>query len=223
MILYEREKKDVPEEESRNWPKGAVKSSHEFSDKDKRTVVDRAYYDNEDLAYLFQLRRNELTFQQGMDPEKAIIQAKEELLSIVYPNVDLIHFKENNPNMPDKCCRAIYSYSLASIATFHIVHGEALKFFNLSTSGDEELNEWDDPKWGWDLTRPEEGFPCINLRPNGCIYHKHPQIKKPVRCFYFPYFKSNVDAIPSCSYSFSPDSVLPNRMIRTGTCNRCMG
>ena len=76
---------------------------------------------------------------------------------------------------------------------------------------DEEILV-DDPKWGWDLTNPEEGFPCINLTAAGCAYHN---TTKPWACSRFPSRERSLEFIPNCSYSFDSQGV------RSGSCNRC--
>ena len=129
------------------------------------------------------------------------IKAREELLPEIYPHVDLANFSKNNPDMKDKCCRLIFHMDLWRIANFHMVHGESLKFINNAINGDIELNIPDDPLWGWDMTNPSAGFPCINLEETGCTYHPD---GKPYRCKMYPEREIHIhNNIKTCSYSFA--------------------
>jgi len=207
MTDYTRTPAEVSADELQNWPKGCRESSHAF-------MVNRVYYHNEEVFYLYKLRWNELVFKDGMETKAAQKQAKIELLSIIYPDEDLINFTENNKNMSDQCCRLIFHLALEKIATLHIVHGEGLRFFGCSVSGDVDLGIPDDPLWGFDLTKPEDGLPCINLGKDGCSYHPE---GKPNRCKNYPTFEKELTQIASCGYEFDKDGN------RTGSCNRCMG
>jgi hypothetical protein len=216
MTDYTRNIEDVDQEEAQNWPKGSGLSTHTFMEGEMSPVVDRRYYNNEEIAFLYQVRRNVL-MNEGMSRKEAELQAKIEVLPIIYPEVDIVNFRENNPDMTSKCCRLIFSLPLDRIATYHIVHGEGLKFFNNSQKGDVDLGIPDDPLFGWDLTKPEEGFPCINLHEEdgGCHYHESGN--KPDRCKRHPVKESDVQFITTCSYNFDENGV------RTGTCDSCMG
>lgn len=215
-INFERKIENVPANERRNWPKGASKSSHDFMDLETSPIVGRKYYNNEEIFYLYALRRNEL-LAQGQPRAAAEYQAKIEVLPIIYPAVDLINFKQDNPDLADKCCRAIFGLGLDSIANIHIVHGEALKLYQIAVSGDEDLQIPDDPSYGWDLTNPQAGFPCINLTSDGCAYHADGT--KPHRCKAYPVYEGELRFIETCNYRFRTDG--QGRYIRTGNCNRC--
>ena len=214
MTDYSRRIEDVDEEEAQNWPKGSGVSTHAFMEGETSPIVGREYYDNEEIFYLYQLRRNEL-IDEGMSQEDADYQAKMDVLELIYPNVDLSTFREDNSDMGSKCCRLIWHLSLDRIANFHLVHGEGLKFYNNAQEYDDEFDIPDDPLFGWDLTRPEDGFPCINLEEDGgCSYHESGD--KPERCKAYPISEADLRYIDTCSYSFDENGE------RTGTCNICM-
>jgi len=214
MNDYKRNVEDIPSDELQNWPKGCTASAHKFMNLEISPIVERKYYNNEEIFYLYKLRWDELISKDKMSNKDAQKQAKIELLPIIYPNVDLINFIENNPDMSDKCCRLIFDIDLDRIATMHIVHGEGLKFFGCSVGGDVDLGIPDDPLWGFDLTKPEEGLPCINLGVDGCSYHPD---GKPDRCKKFPVFEKDVILAPTCAYQFDKEGN------RTSSCNRCIG
>jgi hypothetical protein len=214
MTDYSRTPDEVPADELQNWPKGCAKSSHQFMDLKTSPIVERPYFHNEEIFYLYKLRWNELVFEDGMESVEAQKQAKIELIPIIYPNVDLTNFRKNNPLMSDKCCRLIFDVSLDAIASMHVVHGEGLKIFGCSIKGDVDLGIPDDPLWGFDLTKPKEGFPCVNLGVDGCSYHPD---GKPDRCKKFPVLEQHVILAPTCSYQFDEEGN------RTGSCNRCIG
>lgn len=210
---YTRNFEDIPADEAQNWPKGCTNSSHIFMDLSVSPIVERPYFHNEEIFYLYKLRWNELVFKDGMESDEAQAQSKIELLPIIYPNVDVINFRENNPTMSDQCCRLIFHMSLSGIGSIHVVHGEGIKFYGCSTGEDKDLGIPADPLWGFDLTKPEEGFPCINLTKDGCIYHPD---EKPYRCKQYPISERNIMSMPGCVYKFDEEGV------RTGACNRCM-
>jgi len=212
MTEYSRKVTDVPANELQNWPKGCIESTHKFMDTKTSPIVGRDYFHNEEIAFLYKLKWSELVFKDGMEIKEAQRQAKIELMPMIYPNVDVVNFVENNPTMSDKCCRLIFHISLDRIASSHVVHGEGLKFFGCSVGGDVDLGIPDDPLWGFDLTKPEEGFPCINLGEDGCSYHPE---GKPHRCKNYPTFEKELTQIVSCGYEFDEEGV------RTGSCDRC--
>ena len=212
MTEYSRKVTDVPAAELQNWPRGCIESTHTFMDTKMSPIVGREYFHNEEIAFLYKLKWNDLVFKDGVEIKEAQRQAKIELMPMIYPSVDVINFVENNPTMSDKCCRLIFHLPLDRIASSHIVHGEGLKFFGCSVAGDVDLGIPDDPLWGFDLTKPEEGFPCINLGENGCSYHPE---GKPHRCINYPTFEKELTQIVSCGYEFDEKGV------RTGSCDRC--
>jgi hypothetical protein len=217
MTEYSRKVEDIPADELQNWPKGCSESTHTFMDLEVSPIVKRPYFHNEEVFYLYKLRWNDLVFNYGMKSEEAQIQAKIELLDIIYPHVDLINFRENNPAISDQCCRLIFQMTLEGIGSIHIVHGEGIKFYGCGMGADIDLGSPADPIWGFDLTKPEEGFPCINLHEEdgGCHYHESGD--KPDKCKRHPVKESDVQFINTCSYSFDENGV------RTSTCNKCMG
>jgi len=204
----DRKKEDVPANEARNWPRGGRVSSHKFMDLSESPIVSRPYYNNEELFYFVKIRTEELG-----GGEAALKQARIELLSVIYPNIDLVNFRADNPDMTDKCCRRIFTLDLDRIAIMHTTHGEAIKFFNCTVAGDIELGEKDDPEWGFEFTNPEEGFPCMNLSRDGCSWHAVDG--KPKRCIAYPIRPRDIGLIPTCSYKFNPQGR------RTGNCDRC--
>jgi len=132
MTDYSRTVKDIPADELQNWPKGCRESSHSFMDLSVSPIVERKYFHNEEIFFLYKLRWNELLFKDGMETHEAQKQAKTELIPMIYPDVDVVNFVKNNPTMSDKCCRLAFHIQLDRIASMHIVHGEALKFFGCS-------------------------------------------------------------------------------------------
>ena len=46
---YSRSIEDVPVEEANNWPKGCNRSTHKFMDLKESPIVNRAYYNNEEV------------------------------------------------------------------------------------------------------------------------------------------------------------------------------
>lgn len=211
MTDYIRKIEDIPADEAQNWPKGCIASTHEFMNLEISPIVVRKYYNNEEIFFLYKLRWNELMFKYGVKNEEAQRQAKIELLPMIYPNVDLINFRENNTNMSDQCCRLIFAMPLDGIGSIHVVHGEGIKFYGCSLGADVDLDIPAEPRWGFDLTRPEEGFPCINLTQDGCSYHL---TGKPYRCEQYP-VDDYIALPPSCAYTFVDGK-------RSGECDRCI-
>ena len=210
---YARSIEDVSEEESRNWPKGCNRSTHKFMDLEISPIVERKYYNNEEVHEYFSTKRDEY-INDGYSVKNAEKQAKIDVMSFIYPLVDLINFGEDNPDITAKCCRLIFQLALERIGSYHIVHGESLKFVNSSISGDKEYDIPDDPSFGWDMTNPSAGFPCINLDANGdCAYHITEN--KPYRCKQYPINSKEIENISTCSYIFDEDGN------RTGICNGC--
>ena len=212
MVEYSRKVEDIRTDELQNWPKGCIESTHAFMDLEISPIVERKYFHNEEIFYLYKLRWNELMFNDGMKSEEAQIQAKIELLDIIYPNVDLINFRENNQTISDQCCRLIFHMSLQSIGSIHVVHGEGIKFYGCGIGPDTNSDIPAEPIWGFDLTKPEEGFPCINLGENGCSYHPD---EKPYRCKQYPSLTYEISLTRACSYHIDDEGV------RTGSCDRC--
>lgn len=215
MIDYTRKRKDVPLDEERNWPEGCVESSHTFKDLAESPIVLRPYYSNEEIFSLYATRRNELKAAE-VEPKEAERLAKIELLPIIYPAVDVVNFAVNNQQMTDKCCRLSFLLAPDRIAAIHVVHGEALDFFNVTVGEDLDLSIPDDPKWGWDMTKPKEGFPCINLAINGCPYYI--TNGKPDRCSKFPFFPEDIHLITTCKYEIEK---IGDIYEKKGSCDRC--
>jgi len=210
---YSRSIEDVTKEEAQNWPNGCSRSTHIFMDLETSPIVNRSYYSNEEVHEYYSGKRDEY-LEQGYSLNDAEKQAKIDVLPSIYPNVDLANFKEDNSDMTAKCCRLIFHIALEKIGSYHIVHGESLKFINSSMSGDEDLGIPDDPSFGWDMTNPSAGFPCINLDVDGdCTYHVTEN--KPYICKQYPTTSKEIEEISTCSYSFDIDGN------RTGSCNGC--
>jgi len=220
MENHNRKIEDVPFEERRNWPV-CRRNSNEFVTYDESPIVGRKMWNNEEVAFLVRFRRDEYLWELGIDPTKATREqlkekeqiAKVDILDSIYPLVNLRTFRQDNPDLRDKCCRYIFQVPLVQIASKHFVQGEGLKFINNTMGADEDWGTTeDDPKWGWDLTKPEEGFPCINLTAAGCSEHNK---YKPWFCTRFPFHSKNIGLIPDCGYSFDAQGV------RLGSCTRC--
>jgi len=211
MANFNRKKENVPANEARNWPKGGDESTHKFSDGDGSTLAQRPFYNNEELFMIVKNRAIELLPSLGLD--ESLRQARIELLAIIFPGHDLVNFVANNQHLTDKCCRRIFTLSLDRIAITFTTHGEAIQLFTCSVEGDPDLEEQDDPEWGWEMNNPGEGFPCMNLSQDGCSWHV--SNGKPKRCNAFPVYESDLTLITTCKYKFNPQGA------RTGSCNRC--
>ena len=211
-----RAKETVPEKERRNWPCGCRVSSHRFSDKAEKPGCHRPYYNNEELFAIYKAYRENFV-AEGDDKETAERKAKLQILDELFPEVTWKTFAETNQHLPDKCCRLAFHQDPEKIANWFLVHGEAIEFVNTTQSEDPDLGIPDDPDWGWDMTKPKEGFPCVNLTPDGCPHHA--ATGKPHTCNIFPLFPRDARLAVGCSYRF--EKVSPGRFKREGTCDRC--
>lgn len=116
-----------------------------------------------------------------------------------------------DPDLTAQCCRGAFHLSDKNIVTILKVHGEGIEFYNATQPADPDTGTPADPEWGWDMSRPKEGYPCIALTADGKCSH-HPN--KPAQCKAFP--KRNPEKpIVGCSYIFDENGV------RSGACNGC--
>ena len=110
--------------------------------------------------------------------------------------------------MKAKCCRAMFSISKENIAKIFRVHGEGIKIFQAAAAADIGLGTDNDPPFGFDMQNPEDGYPCMNLLPDGrCSVHES---GKPYQCDIFPKQLSHLGAdfgaeITNCSVTFDDD------------------
>lgn len=117
-----------------------------------------------------------------------------------------------DPNATAKCCRAAFVYARKPLADIFRVFGEGIEIMYSTDSGSFAEGIPPDPPWGWDMTKPEEGFPCINLTADGkCGVHDH----KPYRCGLWPESPTGMERMPTCSISFDEQGN------RTGVCDGC--
>lgn len=112
---------------------------------------------------------------------------------------------EDRRAMNNKCCRLAYLLPEAKIARIFEVYGEDL------TVWDNSLE--DDPKHGFLMQKPEEGYPCDRLTPDGCQFDLG-SIPKPLRCQNFPVSEQDLHLIDTCGFYFVDG-------VRQGGCNRC--
>ena len=172
MGKFDRIKEDVSANERRNWP-NCKKSAHEFVDYDISPIVNRRMWNNEEVAHLIRLRKNEylqqkypnewpfgITYEQNK-AEEAI--AKVDILNSIYPNVNLHTFKEDNADLRDKCCRYIFQVSLEQIATSHFVHGD---WYDIDLHHVEKIGRFYVPQLNYTTPDPRIAFSgntqCLN-------------------------------------------------------------
>lgn len=62
----------------------------------------------------------------------------------------------------------------------------------------------------FDMTKPDEGYPCIHLKDNKCSMYGG----RPKACQSFPYSEKSMIRTPNCSYTFVDG-------VRSGECNGC--
>jgi len=106
--------------------------------------------------------------------------------------------------MQAQCCRLAYLKCDESLARILGV-----------LRGDQTIYpEGNADKLQFDMSKPEEGYPCteLNLDDGTCNVHE----SKSNACYNFPIRLSNMDKLPNCSYSFDEAG------IRSGVCNRCL-
>lgn len=127
-----------------------------------------------------------------------------------------------DPDATAKCCRGAFQMDDEMIATIFRVHGLGIKTYVASQPSDA-VEVWEngamvtkiipaDQLFGWDMTKPQDGYPCIALLPNGkCKY----QNQKPRRCMAYPTFPIELRQIEGCGYTFDEFGN------RTGECHGC--
>lgn len=122
-----------------------------------------------------------------------------------------------NQQMLDKCCHLGFLVPKEQIETIFKVYGSNLEIFdNTGPDGwDDEKKDFvkPDPRHGWLMQKPEEGYPCDHLTPNGCRFELEGG-GKPDRCKNFPSFERELQFIRTCSYKFQDGE-------RVGHCNKC--
>ena len=127
----------------------------------------------------------------------------------------------NALTQPAQCCRLAFHMDKRKIATIFKVHGEGIEYFSGWDSDPEESGQID-PEFGYQMQKPDEGYPCTELLPNGrCKHHKPNETdmesEKPFVCKLFPSMPHHLDRISVCSYTFDENGV------RSGTCDGCKG
>ena len=136
---------------------------------------------------------------------------------------EIINNREINKDLslPSKCCRLAFLMDKSQLANIYRVHGEGIRIYDGGNTEDSELNIPKDPDFGFDMTKPEEGYPCVNLnKKGGCKLHGgHEDITKqshPYVCKLFPRFEHSIRNITTCSYTFDKNGN------RSGVCNGCI-
>ncbi|MBA7648130.1 hypothetical protein ES703_55912 [subsurface metagenome] len=112
--------------------------------------------------------------------------------------------------MNDKCCRLIYLFPQWKIDNVFVVHPGIGYWSNPSNDLDNP-----EPEHGWLMDKPEEGYPCDHLTPDGCQFVLDGG-KKPFRCQRFPIDERELALIDTCGFTFKDG-------IRQGSCNECKG
>jgi len=107
--------------------------------------------------------------------------------------------------MNNKCCRLSYIFSPAKVIEILATYGNDVDVFDNTMEGE--------PKHGWLLLKPKEGFPCDHLVPSGCKFQIEGN-EKPIRCKDFPVSEFNLRLIDTCGYYFVDG-------VRRGSCTRC--
>lgn len=107
--------------------------------------------------------------------------------------------------MNDKCCRLQYLLTPDKIKKIFTIYGKNLELW------DNKFE--DDLPHGFLMQKPEEGYPCDHLTPDGCSFE--PESKKPLKCQNFPTCKADLHLIDNCGFRFDEKGV------HRGECNRC--
>lgn len=121
-----------------------------------------------------------------------------------------------------KCCRLVFHLPKEKLAKIYRVHGEGIAYFCGTDGFDPDFNIPHCPDYGFDMTDRDNGFPCVNLLPNGnCQLHQaHEDLtifSHPAACKRFPQVPEVISLINTCSYTFDINGN------RSGTCNQCKG
>lgn len=114
-------------------------------------------------------------------------------------------------SLPDKCCRLAFIQTKFKICEIYRVHGEAIYYFDNTHPGDTEQQLPRESDHGWELDKPEEGFPCNCLDSTGCMFI---QEDKPWRCKMFPTGENELYLIETCSYYYEDGEL-------KGSCDGC--
>lgn len=107
--------------------------------------------------------------------------------------------------MNAKCCRLAFLAPKSRIANIFRVHGEGISTFQGAQSGDPDLGIPNDPPFGFDMQNPAEGYPCVNLLPDGrCSYY---ETGVPRECGRYPIVPDHLSSafgieITTCSVTF---------------------
>lgn len=185
----ENRKAMLAEGEEDNFPKGR-KTMHTF-------VVDAKLRNNEEMCV-----RN---------PDGSFVITDNEILKVPQNRTTLS--TPQLERMTAKCCRLAFTMSKDKIANIFRVHGEGIKTFQAAMSGDEATGVDNDPPFGFDMQNPDDGYPCVNLLPDGrCSYQvDYDYDYKPQRCKRFPVQVDHITGtafgipITTCSVTFDED------------------
>ena len=123
---------------------------------------------------------------------------------------------KKHQDMLDKCCRLGFLLSKEKIDTIFKVYGDDIEIFDNTGGENKELGEPAEPKHGWYMQKPEEGYPCTALTRNGCKFQGK---RKPWRCKQHPTVppEKTENLIKTCSFKFDKNGK------RRGSCDRCKG
>lgn len=106
--------------------------------------------------------------------------------------------------MNDKCCRLAYLLPPDKIMKIFAIYGEDIGLWKNETD--------DDMPHGFLMQKPDEGYPCNRLTPEGCSLALAG--KKPLKCQNFPVSEADLHLIDTCGFSFVDG-------VRQGKCTRC--
>jgi len=167
--------KKLAKGEFNNYPKG-TETYHSF-------VTDK------------QLRNNEEMCERNKDG--SFVLSENETLGLTNEEN---YIKPYHEELKTKCCRGLFLLTLTQLSNVFRAHGEGISLRQLAFSGDKDLNIDPDPSWGFLMQDYENGYPCINLLPNGkCKYHGD---NKPKACVNFPTVGNIPISIKDCSVTF---------------------
>lgn len=118
-------------------------------------------------------------------------------------DAEILGEEPNLLHVPAKCCRLAFQLSRDKIADIFRIYGSGIAVY-------EGYIEENEAFFGFDMTRPAEGFPCVHLTNEGrCgIYKQRPRV-----CIEYP---TTIKRVENCSYTFKNGK-------RTGKCDGCRG